>query len=152
MQMSNRFEIAVSKLYNAFHDGSLHPECAQNCAVGNICDNKDSWKHFSDVHGSTQLNYVGLVNQNFGKRFNGYTPIELLKIEAAFLKGCGYSLPYRHNGERPQNPKDPNIQFKGLCEAITQMCKLDGMADIMNIAELLDYEISLNSPQLVQTS
>ena len=149
MKTSKRFDIAITKLYNAFHDGSLHPECAQRCAVGNICDNKDSWKHFSDDHGSTRLNYVGLVNQNFGKRFNGYTPIELLQIEAAFLKGCGYSLPFRHDGQRPENPSDSRIQFNGLCKAIILMCQLDGFKNVMDISQLLNYNIEEEKTQLV---
>lgn len=149
MQTSKRFDIAVKKLYHAFHDGTLHPECAQRCAVGNICDNKDMWTHFSDDHGTTRLNYIGLVNQNFGKRFNGYTPHELLQIEAAFLKGCGYSLPLRHSGKRPNNPKDLSVQFNGLCEAITLMCQLDGLNDIMNISELLNYELQKSAEPLV---
>ena len=61
-------ERALSKLNTAFYDNTLHPECCIACAVGNICDNRDAWKHFTDVHGSLKLNYVGQVNEAFGKR------------------------------------------------------------------------------------
>ncbi len=137
---STRFEQAITKLYNAFHQGRLQPECACQCAVGNIVDNKDFWKHFSDDHGSLKLNYVGYINQEFGKRFNGYSPSELLQIEAAFLKGCGYSLPLRYNGVKPQRPNDKEIQFEGLSAAIEVLCKLDGLDNIMDYSKLFEFE------------
>src|SRR5690606_19526586 len=80
MMTTKRFEKAVTKLYKAFHDDKLNPECCKQCAVGNICDNFDAWRYFTDSHGGTTLNYVGKVNEAFGKRINGYLPSELLKI------------------------------------------------------------------------
>ena len=136
MKTTSRFEQAIRKLYNAFNDGTLHPECACRCAVGNICDNKDFWKNFSDDHGSLRLNYVGKVNQAFGKRFNGYTPFELLKIEQAFLLGCGYSVPLRHSDVYPSNPTDKFVQFKGLEAAIDCLCCLDGISNVMDYSNL----------------
>ena len=64
--------------------------CCKHCAVGNILDNMDIWKHLSNYHGSLELNYVGKVHQTLGRKFNGYSPLELLQIEATFLKACGY--------------------------------------------------------------
>ena len=75
MNTSNRLESAIKKLYNAFHNNELHPECCMQCAVGNILDNKDSWKHLSDQHGALDLNYLGSVQQNLGRKFNCYTPL-----------------------------------------------------------------------------
>ncbi len=132
MKTSSRLEQAITKLYTAFYNNHLNPECAKQCAVGNICDNTDSWKHLSDRHGSTQLNYVGLVNQNLGKRFFGYSPLELLKIEAAFLKSCGYSLPLRHDGIKPENPTDDDTLFMGLSAVIELLCELDDVKNMMN--------------------
>ncbi|MCK7590186.1 Na(+)-translocating NADH-quinone reductase subunit F [Subsaxibacter sp. CAU 1640] len=136
MNTSKRFDSAIKKLYNAFHNNQLHPECCQQCAVGNILDNKDSWKHLSDEHGSLKLNYVGLVNQNFGKKFNGYSPLELLKIEASFLKGCGYSLPLNHKGSKPENPDDKDVLFNGLCKAIKVLCDLDNISNVMDYSKM----------------
>lgn len=136
--MSSRFSLAITKLYEAFHSGKLHPECACQCAVGNICDNYDAWKHLSDEHGSLKLNYIGVVNEKFGKRLFGYLPSELLRIEQAFLQGCGYQLPLRHNNFRPDNPQDKNIQFEGLCAAITVLCKLEGIDDVTNYSRLFE--------------
>lgn len=137
MITTKRFEQAIKKLYEAFHNDELHPECCKQCAVGNILDRTDYWKHFSDVHGETKLNYIGLVNENFGKRFNGYTPSELLQIEAVFLKACGYKLPLHHNNMKPENPTDNNVLFNGLTAVIAYLCKLDGIENVM------DHYISL---------
>ncbi len=83
---TKRFDEALKKLYVAFHNDTLNPEDCKQCAVGNILDNNDSWRHMTDLHGSNRLSYVGLVHQNLGRRFNGYSPIELLKIEASFFR------------------------------------------------------------------
>lgn len=128
MALATRLENALTKLYNAYNNDTLHPEDACRCAVGNILNNSDSWKHLSDDHGSLQLNYIGRVNELVGKRFEGYSPSELLQIEFAFLKGCGYSLPLRHNGFKPNDPKDRSLLFDGLCNAIEVLYKLEGQA------------------------
>ena len=108
----SRLEAALSKLYMAFYDGTLHPECCTACAVGNICDNKDIWKHFTELHGSLKLNYVGQVNEAFGKRLYGYLPSELLQIEAVFLRACGYELPIRRGNSKPDNPQSDEVLYR----------------------------------------
>lgn len=137
MKTTRRLDRALEKLYTAFHQNTLHPECCKQCAVGNICDNTDSWRYLSDVHGSLQLNYTGRVHQNLGRRFNGYTPLELLNIEAAFLNGCGYTLPLHYKNAKPNNPTDKDTLFKGLCAAVAYLCALDGMPNGMDSAHLL---------------
>lgn len=138
MNTSKRFEKAINKLYSAFHDDTLNPEDCAQCAVGNILDHKDSWKHLTDIHGSVKLNYVGLVHQNLGRKFNGYTPIEILKIEASFLKGCGYRLGRNFCHKPDFINKD--ILFNGLCEVISTLCQLDNLNDIMDCSELFQYK------------
>ena len=140
MNTSQRFEIAIQKLYTAFHNNTLNPECCKQCAVGNILDNTDAWKHLSDDHGSFQLNYVGKVHQQFGRKFNGYSPTELLHIETEFLKGCGYSLPLRQNKMRPENPHDKDLLFSGLSAVISYLCELDNVSNVMDYSKLLNYE------------
>lgn len=138
--MTTRLELALTKLYTAFHNGELHPECAKSCAVGNICDNNDSWQNLTDRHGSLVLNYVGRVNQTFSRKINGYLPLELLKIEAEFLKGCGYILPLNYKTKKNINPTDKEVQFNGLCAAIAFLCELDGIPNIMDYSKLFEYE------------
>lgn len=65
MNAPRRLERAIQKLYVAFHNNELHPECCKSCAVGNILDRTDAWKHLSDDHGSLHLNYIGNVHQAF---------------------------------------------------------------------------------------
>ena len=140
MKTSERFNNAIEKLYNAFHNGLLNPECCKHCAVGNICNNTDSWRHLTDHHGSTALNYVGLVNENLGRRISGYKPSELLQIETAFLRGCGYSLPLKNSSGRPTDPTSKEVLFDGLCSAVSLLCELEGIQNIMDYSDLFNFE------------
>lgn len=147
MKTTKRLDAALNKLYTAFHNSTLNPECSKNCAVGNICNNTDSWKNLSNNHGSLQLNYVGMVHQNLGRRFFGYTPLELLGIEKEFLKGCGFELPLNHKNKKPKDPTSKETLFNGLSAAISFLCVLDGVADIMDCSALLNYHPSYTAPQ-----
>lgn len=140
MKTTFRFDNAIKKLYSAFHNGYLNPECCKQCAVGNILDNKDFWKHLSDDHGSLQLNYTGRIHQNLGRRFKGYSPLELLKIEAEFLIGCGYQLPFHHKNNKPTNPTDKDILFNGLCSVVKILCKIDNIENVMDYSKLFEFK------------
>ncbi|MEC3905502.1 Na(+)-translocating NADH-quinone reductase subunit F [Tamlana sp. 2201CG12-4] len=140
MKTTARFEQALKKLYLAFHNNRLHPECCKQCAVGNILDNTDSWKHLSDAHGSLKLNYVGRVHQNLGRTFNGYTPLELLKIEQEFLEACGFKLPLHYTNEKPKSPTDKDILFEGLTAVISYLCKLEAIDNVMDYTVLFEFK------------
>lgn len=140
MKSSTRLEQAIQKLYVAFHNNTLYPECCKQCAVGNILDNTDSWKHLSDYHGALELNYVGLIHQNLGRKFNGYSPLELLKIEATFLTACGYQLPLHHKNKKPKNSMSKNILFNGLSEVITLLCEIDNVSNVMDYTKLFEFD------------
>ena len=127
MKTPQRFETAIHKLYTAFHNNSLHPECCKQCAVGTLLDGKEFWKHLSDDHGSYQLNYVGRVHEAMGRTFNGYSPSQLLQIERAFLRGCGYQLPLHHSHFTPTQPKDTDVLFEGLQAAIQVLYAMEGL-------------------------
>ena len=139
MNISYRLEQAITKLYKAFHSGSLNPENCYHCAVGNICDNRDTWKHLTDKHGSTQLSYLGRLNEVAGRRINGYSPSELLTIETVFLQGCGYSLPFKRS-QKKVDAKDKEAQYKGLCAVVEYLCDLDRVDNVMDISRLFEYE------------
>ncbi len=108
-------------------------------AGGTICDNSDAWRHLSDAHGSPHVNYVGLVHQRLGRTINGYTPLELLKIEAVFLAACGYGVPLSRDSVRPVDPSNKDILFKGLCAVVAHLCLLDGVKDVMDYSQLFQY-------------
>ena len=139
MKSTKRFDQAVLKLYQAFHDNTLNPECCKQCAVGNILDNTDAWKHLSDHHGSSLLNYVGKVNEAFGKRFGGYRPSELLQIEIVFLKGCGFELPLSPNSIKPSLSTSKDILFNGLEATVKFLGGLDNISDLMDCSAIFDY-------------
>ncbi|MEH6657496.1 Na(+)-translocating NADH-quinone reductase subunit F [Leeuwenhoekiella marinoflava] len=151
MNTSPRLENAISKLYTAFHSGSLNPECCKSCAVGNILDNTDTWKHLTEGHGSLKLTYVGKVNEALGRKINGYTPAELLQIEAAFLGGCGYSLPLSHKTNRLVDRNSREVMFNGMCEAVAVLCKLDGVSNVMDYSKLFEFENNQPVNELVYT-
>ena len=138
--MTFRLEQALNKLYQAYNKDALIPNCAIQCAVGNICDNKDMWRHLTDAHGSEKLNYVGLVNESLARRINGYLPSELLKTEAIFLNACGYSLPLKHNARHRKIPISKDVLFDGLVAVIEYLCVLDGITNVMDYTSLLNYK------------
>lgn len=139
MKTSQRLENAINKLYAAFHRNELNPECCYNCAVGNILDNKDSWKNLTDRHGSIELNYLGKVHQNLGRKFNGYSPLELLQLEAVFLNACGYFIPFSRFGNKPKKELSKDILFKGLSETVEYLCKLDDVSNVMDFSIIFNY-------------
>lgn len=140
MNTPKRLEQALIKLYNAFHNNELNPECCSACAVGNILDNYDSWKHLSNDHGSLELSYVGNVHQKLGRKFNGYSPIELLHIERTFLEACGFKVPLCHYNPKPENPTNKELLFNGLCAVVGYLCKLEGIANVMDYSKIFEFE------------
>ncbi|OAB76214.1 Na(+)-translocating NADH-quinone reductase subunit F [Cochleicola gelatinilyticus] len=137
MKIPIRLDQALIKLYAAFYDDALNPECCKQCAVGNILDKTDTWKHLSDHHGSLQLNYVGLVHERLGRRFNGYLPSELLQIEKSFLEGCGYNTPLFYNGNVKKRSKLEDDLYNGMCAVITTLCYLDGIKNVLDYTQVL---------------
>ena len=136
MKTTARFDKAIQKLYTAYLDNNLNPECCKQCAVGTILDGKDSWKHLSNYHGSLELNYVGQVHESFGRTFNGYTPSELLLIEQTFLKSCGYQVPLNYKNTKPLN-LDNNSIFEALFKTFECLLELDDYSFDLNIKDIV---------------
>lgn len=134
-----RFDQAVQKLYIAFHNNHLNPDVCAQCAVGNILDNQTFWRHFTDEHGLIKLNYVGLVHQNLGRKFNGYSPLELLKIESSFLKACGFKLPFSNHSKHNNFKPDKDQLFLGLVAVVEELCIIDHLPNLFNCDVLFDY-------------
>ena len=135
METSNRFNKALEKLYKAFHENRLNPLSCTQCAVGTILDNNHYWKEFSNYNGTLQLNYVGLVHQRLGRKFNGFTPLELLQIEKVFLQACGYSVPL-HQYTFTNKKKNKDKLFKGLEAVIAQLCVFDKIPNVIDCTVL----------------
>jgi hypothetical protein len=143
MNTPKRLENALIKLYNAFHNDQLNPEDCTACAVGNILDNYDSWKHLSNEHGSLKLNYVGSVHQNLGRRFNGYSPLEILRVEKVFLEACGFQTPLCNYNRKPKDPRNKEVLFDGLCAVVALLCELDSVPNVLAYSKLFEYENNL---------
>ncbi|RED50090.1 Na(+)-translocating NADH-quinone reductase subunit F [Seonamhaeicola aphaedonensis] len=144
MKTTTRFESAIKKMYTAFHNNKLNPECCKQCAVGNILDNNDSWKYLSDDHGALQLSYIGKIHQGLGRKFNGYSPLELLQIEMTFLRACGYQLPLHHKNKKPKNPTNKDLLFNGLTKTIELLCELDNIPNVMDYQNLFKFKKSIS--------
>ena len=140
MKTSKRLEHVITKLYVAFHSGTLNPEYCKSCAVGNICDNTDIWNYLTASHGSLKLSHIGILNENFGRKIHGYSPKELLQIEIVFLIGCGFGVPLTINSKRPVNPTDKDLLFHGLNATIEFLCKLDNISNVMDYSKLFEFE------------
>lgn len=142
MKTSKRFDRAIKKLYTAFHENTLNPECCYQCAVGNICDNTDTWKYLTEAHGSNTLSELGRLNERFGRRVFGYRPSELLRIETAFLEACGYEVPFQKSkNEIPSK----DVLFDGLVAAVAVLCDIENIPRVMDCDRLFDY--SKTKPQ-----
>lgn len=140
MKTSKRLEQALIKLYNAFHNNRLNPEDCTACAVGNILDNHDSWKHLSNNHGSLKLSYLGTLHQNLGRKFNGYSPKEIIEIEKVFLESCGFKTPLCHYNQKPINPTSKEVLFDGLTAVVALLCKFDNASNVMEFSRIFEYE------------
>ncbi|WKK66455.1 Na(+)-translocating NADH-quinone reductase subunit F [Lutimonas zeaxanthinifaciens] len=144
MLLTKRLERALDKMYTAFYKGELDPEDCKHCAVGNICDNYDTWKYFTDIHGSRKLNYLGNLNEYLGRKINGYSPAELIMTEAVFLRACGYTLTRSQKLLKPAKIITNEMMFNGLCAAVDYLCRLDGVENVMDQYKELDFTMDKN--------
>jgi len=138
MKLPKRTENAIGKLYTAFHKGDLNPDCHSQCAVGNICNNTTAWQHLTERHGSGKLSYVGIVHQRLGRKFFGFSPLELLQIEQEFLLGCEYSLPLHYS--RKNDHLNQDDLFKGLTKVVAYLCRLEQISNVMDCSLLFNYK------------
>ncbi len=129
MKTSIRFENAVSKLYNAFHENRLNAFDCSACAVGNMCDNNENWsEYFGNAVSLTPDQYITSVypypevkNQY---NYNGYNQDELFEVEKIFLNVW--------IGQNHDSGTCKELQFKGLCAVIKYLCELEGIDNIMD--------------------
>lgn len=137
MKTTERFTNAVTKLYNAFHNGELELTDCKKCAVGNICDNRFDWFDTVSMAKSRDLfRFVKVKHIEIPKEVNsyGYTGVELANIESIFSRAHYRNYP---NG-RIHNIK--NAQFNALCAVIEYLCELDGIPNVMDYTCLFETE------------
>lgn len=122
-----RFDNAVSKLYKAFHDGSLDAMDCKMCAVGNMCDNKGEWDYLGVFYSRDKRESM-FQEANILISKTGYSVEELIKIESLFIDAC----------DLDKGTKDQ--QFKGLCAVVEYLCELDNIPNVMDYTKLFETE------------
>lgn len=130
MKTTERFEKAVTKLYNAFHEGTLNAFACEACAVGNIVGH-GNWAFQNVVDFSV---YKAIYKEPVPND-SGYNVDELMKIEKIFLLNFPIEERCLFNG----NGRDKNNQFKGLCAVVEYLCELDGIPNVMDYSSLFEY-------------
>ena len=132
MKTTKRFENAVMKLYNAFHENTLNATQCSACAVGNILG------HGNWTCGSGFYYFVKNMDtpREFllrGKNNSNYSEEELAMIEMKFIKAHGYE-------GYTDDSKNKDIQFKGLCAVVEYLAELDGIPNPMDYTKLFETE------------
>ena len=126
MKTTERFDNAVTKLYNAFHNGELEMEDCKKCAVGNIVG------HGNWTCGSPSayiLDKKPIRDMFIRQNESGYSKENLAKVEWLFIMA--------HND---WNDTDKKAQFKGLCAVVEYLCELDGIPNVMDYKSLFEYD------------
>lgn len=127
MKLPIRLENAITKLYTAFHEGTLDFGSCAKCAVGNIVGH-ERWM-FSTPNriwnGDLNFSFLEIEDNR-----SGYSENELTIVEQKFI------LAFKEN-EDPENKAD---QFKGLCAVVEYLCKLDNIPNVMDYTKLFETE------------
>lgn len=138
MKKTERFDNAVTKLYNAFHGNQLNAFDCEACAVGNICDNTDEWSQYTGNAITVDSDRIvrtvyAYPEKRLPYEYNGYNQDELFEIESHFLKNF--------IGEDHESGKsNKEAQFKGLCAVVEYLCKLDNIPNVMDYTKLFETE------------
>ncbi len=137
MKTTKRFDNAVTKLYNAFHNGELIMTDCSKCAVGNICDGNYLWTGARNL--MTKMPIVMPYKRGLEVVIKtGYSVLEIIEIECLFMSGyrshqfLNKAVSYYREG----NKED---QFKGLEAVIKYLCELDGIDNVMDYTKVFDY-------------
>ena len=138
MKTTKRFEEAVTKLYKAFHEGTLDAMDCRHCAVGNMCNNSRNWG-----------DYTRSVSLTQEERKTGYSRVELNNIESYFLYGSIdidnrlflnniSNLDVEYGESTIEKQKE--LQFKGLCAVVKYLAELDNIPDPTDYSKLFETE------------
>jgi len=135
MKITKRFDSAVVKLYTAFHNGELNAMDCKMCAVGNMCDNDDSWIYTFETN-------------------TGYSKSEIENIESIFMCGSISDFTRKWSG-KPNikgcftgygwdaeyvNKNNEDLLFIALCAVVEYLCELDNIPNVMDYTKLFETE------------
>lgn len=128
MKTTKRFDEAVIKLANAFHNKELVPGWCASCAIGTLIGRTGKWYLYIFHNGL--LNEKGLLEAREELESIDYNMNEVIRIESIFE----YS--YNHSREVLKNKKRESI-FYVLCEVVKLLAEFDGITGVMDIESLL---------------
>lgn len=123
MKTTERFDKAVTKLYNAFHSGTLDAYRCSACAVGNMCDGYLGW--------GANREYIGApINDSYAVSISMYSPKELGMVEVLFMEQF----------DNVQMAEKKEQQFQALCAVVEYLCELDGIPNVVDYTALFETE------------
>ncbi len=148
LKAPERFENAVTKLYEAYHNGNLQKANCSCCAVGNLLNGYIGWYEiFCD--GRIRIKKESLYKEEIEKiEITGYSWREMAMVEKLFELNTIYDH-FKHGVGRvylsdeyvnitPEQYKQD--QFKGLEAVVIYLCKLDNLPNIMDYTSLFSTE------------
>lgn len=131
MKTTKRFDNAVTKLYTAFHNGTLNALKCEACAVGNLCDNDGGWFNIGEEFNHRKIPFRYTLK-------TGYSVEELNTIESLFMFGTKNIHTDVSKFYSSDNKKE--TQFKGLCAVVEYLCELDNIPNVMDYTKLFETE------------
>lgn len=142
---TQRFENSVTKLYHAFHEGTLSAWNSCGCAVGNILNNDNAWAKIrmpctlGELSDEWEKEYaaIELIAQS------GYSIPEILTVEKIFMNiSCGgYDIQFEETKES---------QFNALCAVVEYLAELDNIPNPMDYKSLFETENDKPKRQLIE--
>ncbi len=132
MKTTKRFENAVMKLYNAFHENRLESSKCTACAVGNILNGIEDWPVLGGFFLSSFRSVIKDMNFDLARKSveeSGYSVTQLRAVENIFMDYA------QNNGKETKE-----TQFKGLCAVIEYLCKLDNIPNPLDYTSLFETE------------
>ena len=132
MKTTERFTNAVTKLYNAFHNGTLNTMSPCACAVGSIVGN-DRWIENFIYRPFARRSDEMSDKFNIDIQKTGYSQKELQYVEKIFIETV-------HPDETTYNNETKDRQFKGLCAVVEYLCELDGIPNVIDYTCLFETE------------
>jgi hypothetical protein len=148
MKTTERFEKAVSKLYNAFHQNRLNAYNCSACAVGNICGGNE-WVETEVMYSRDLVSLEGI--KNFVDTPNilntNYSALELAQVENLFMFGS--RLEYGCKDIFTSSDKKER-QFQGLCSVVEYLSELDNIPNPMDYSKLFETENESAKYQLTE--
>jgi len=136
---TKRFDNAVTKLYNAFHNGELNAMKSCQCAIGNMVGGH-YWNPYSqETQDEAGYNAREIINieQIF---MHGRIPNKIMQWyfnKTNFLnEGTGWS-------GYDVNNSNKELQFLALTKVIEYLCELDNIPNVMDYTSLFEFDKDL---------